>query len=203
MLVAGTALAGTATALATNSGYSRPETPSLLAQMLDAHGFGLLAGVALVREPNPTWAAGAAALIAALPTTATWEHAGSTSVPGLPAKPICDLVGFAPTEADLGQLGPVLESLGFVALGEFGIPGRRFFRLHSGGSDYAHLHTYVAGHSDGANVLAFRDALRADGPLREAYAATKFAALAGSPGNRDAYTAAKAPFIQGQLQRNR
>ncbi len=134
--------------------------------MLDAHGFGILAGVDLVREPNPRWAANAATLIAALPSTASGEHAGSTSVPGLPAKPICDLVGFSPTEAELVRLGTVLESLGFISLGEFGIPGRSFFRLHADGSDYAHLHTYVAGHPDGASALAFRDALRDDARLR-------------------------------------
>lgn len=175
----------------------------MLAALLGTHGFGLPAGLAVVRDPAPAWAAGAEALIARLPPDLSWEHAGSTAVPGLPAMPICDLVGLAPSEQVLAALVPALEALGFLALGEFGIPGRSFFRLRSGGLDYAHLHTYVAGHPDAASVLAFRDALRLDTALRDAYAATKFAALAALPQNRDAYTAAKAPFIRNQLQRGR
>ncbi len=175
----------------------------MLAALLGTHGFGLPAGLAVVRDPSAEWAAGAEALIAALPPALSWQHAGSTAVPGLPAKPICDLVGLAPTEQVLAELVAPLEALGFLALGEFGIPGRSFFRLRREGVDYAHLHPYVTGHPDAESVLAFRDALRRDTALRDAYAATKFAALAAHPQSRDAYTAAKAPFIRNQLQRGR
>lgn len=99
------------------------------------------------------------------------EHVGSTSVPGLAAKPIidCDIVVAAkdvPTAAD------VLIGLGFAPLGELGIPQRWAFREPP---PLAGTNTYVV--VDGSlslrNHLAVRDTLRADADLRDRYAAVK------------------------------
>lgn len=99
------------------------------------------------------------------------EHVGSTSVPGLAAKPVidCDIVVAAP---DVDAAGNVLVGLGFRPLGELGIPQRWAFKEPA---ELAGTNTYVT--VDGClslrNHLAVRDALRADDVLRDEYAAVK------------------------------
>ncbi len=99
------------------------------------------------------------------------EHVGSTSVPGLAAKPIidCDIVVDA---AHVEEASEVLVRLGFRPLGELGIPLRWAFiepeRLRG-------TNTYVAveGSLSLRNHLAVRDILRRDPVLRDEYSAVK------------------------------
>ena len=58
------------------------------------------------------------------------HHIGSTSVPGLSAKPVIDILVEVNGLADVDTRTPAVESLGYEAKGEFGIPGRRYFRRH-------------------------------------------------------------------------
>ena len=99
------------------------------------------------------------------------EHVGSTSVPGLAAKPIidCDIVvreGYAEAASN------VLMSLGFTPLGELGIPQRWAFKEPA---RLTGTNTYVT--VDGClslrNHLAVRHVLRIDAALRDEYAAVK------------------------------
>lgn len=99
------------------------------------------------------------------------EHVGSTSVPGLAAKPVidCDIV----VAAD--QVEPatsVLVGLGFAPLGELGIPQRWAFRAPE---RLARTNTYVVveGSLSLRNHLAVRDVLRSDAALRDEYSAVK------------------------------
>lgn len=176
------------------------DLPALLA----AHGFGMPAdGVTLV-APVPAWAAGGAALVAALPGPADWHHVGSTAVPGLPAKPIVDVVGAVPVGVPLDTLEGPLVSLGFLWLGEYGIPGRRFARLRAAGPaaewfDYAHLHLFAADTPRVRAMIGFRDGLRRDPAARDAYAALKAASAAAFAADRDAYTESKSTFISDRL----
>jgi GrpB-like predicted nucleotidyltransferase (UPF0157 family) len=99
------------------------------------------------------------------------EHVGSTSVPGLAAKPVidCDIVV---AEKDVAAATGVLISLGFSPLGELGIPERWAFKEPA---RLAGTNTYVI--VDGSlslrNHLAVRDTLRARPKLRDRYAAEK------------------------------
>lgn len=99
------------------------------------------------------------------------EHVGSTSVPGLAAKPVidCDIVVEA---GQVAAASAVLESLGFEPRGELGIPQRWAFwepeRLVG-----TNTYVVVAGSLALRNHLAVRETLRADAALREEYAATK------------------------------
>jgi GrpB-like predicted nucleotidyltransferase (UPF0157 family) len=99
------------------------------------------------------------------------EHVGSTSVPGLAAKPVvdCDIVVEGQHVEDACA---VLIRLGFVPLGELGIPQRWAFKEPAG---WPRTHTYVV--VDGAlslrNHLAVRDVLRSDRALRDEYAEVK------------------------------
>lgn len=99
------------------------------------------------------------------------EHVGSTSVPGLAAKPVidCDIIVAGP---DVPAASRVLETLGFTPLGELGIPMRWAFAAPE---RFGRTSTYVV--ADGSlslrNHLAVRDTLRADPALRAEYAAVK------------------------------
>jgi GrpB-like predicted nucleotidyltransferase (UPF0157 family) len=138
-----------------------------------------LCDVITVAEYDPGWAErfeglrreyGAAMAAAGVPVIAI-EHVGSTSVPGLAAKPIidCDIVV---AERDVDAAARVLTGLGFRPLGELGIPLRWAFKEPE---RLAGTNTYVI--VDGSlalrNHLAVRDTLRADPGLREEYAEVK------------------------------
>ena len=135
----------------------------------------------------------AAAMAAAGVPVVAIEHVGSTSVPGLAAKPIidCDIVVAL---ADVAAASNVLMSLGFTPLGDLGIPLRWAFKEPA---RLAGTNTYVIveGSLSLRNHLGLRDVLRADARLREEYAATKRAAGARAA-NIDEYGQAKSAVIQ-------
>ena len=129
---------------------------------------------------------------AAVPVVAI-EHVGSTSVPGLAAKPVidCDIVV---AEAHVTAASNVLMSLGFAPLGELGIPLRWAFKEPARLSG---TNTYVV--VDGClslrNHLAVRDVLRDNPDLRDEYAAVKRNAGARAA-NIDEYGQAKTFMVQ-------
>jgi len=152
--------------------------------------------------PDPDWPAKAQAEIdhwfAAAPNGLRHiHHIGSTSVPGLPAKPILDLMPiFEPGTCDAAR--PVLEQLGYEWCGDFGLPGRRYLRRDDpdSGQRLFQVHCYEAGHADIRRHLAFRDALRANAPLRVGYTSIKAHCAARHPGDPQGYGACKSDWIR-------
>jgi GrpB-like predicted nucleotidyltransferase (UPF0157 family) len=138
----------------------------------------------------------AAALESANVPVVAIEHVGSTSVPGLAAKPVID-VDVVVHGDDVGAAADVLVALGFTPRGELGIPDRWAFDEPS---RLAGTNTYVV--VDGSlslrNHLAVRDTLRADPGLREEYAAVKRRVAATAP-DLPAYGAGKDATIQRVL----
>lgn len=130
------------------------------------------------------------------------EHVGSTAVPGLPAKPIIDMMvavrslDVAP-EIDL-TLRPAGWHLVPPELDQR--PWRRFFVKVVNGHRDSHLHVMVAGDSRWTGQIVFRDRLRADAELRDEYARLKLAAAQRHGDDREAYTADKAGFIRDVLR---
>jgi GrpB-like predicted nucleotidyltransferase (UPF0157 family) len=120
------------------------------------------------------------------------EHIGSTSVPGLCAKPIVDvMVGLRRLELSAGQIAS-MEGLGYEYLGEYGLSGRLFFRKQT---RTHHVHVVEHGGPHWERQLLFRDALRSDADERRRYAEFKRRLVAeGHP--RDVYTELKTPFIR-------
>jgi GrpB-like predicted nucleotidyltransferase (UPF0157 family) len=121
------------------------------------------------------------------------EHVGSTSVPGLAAKPVidCDIVV---READVAAASDVLVSLGFTPLGELGIPQRWAFKEPARLSG-TNTYVIVAGCLSLRNHLAVRGVLRADAALRDEYAAVKRQAGARAA-DIDEYGQAKSGIVQ-------
>jgi GrpB-like predicted nucleotidyltransferase (UPF0157 family) len=99
------------------------------------------------------------------------EHAGSTSVPGLPAKPIIDMVLEVPNSADEPAYVPALEAGGYAL--HIREPDWFEHRLFKGPDTNVNLHTFSAGCPETDRMLLFRDWLRADAADRDHYAATK------------------------------
>lgn len=88
------------------------------------------------------------------------HHIGSTSVPGLSAKPIIDMLIETPSLEIFDKHSAAIETLGYEGLGEMGIPGRRYFR--KGGENRTHqIHAFATGDRGLPRHLAFRDYLRA------------------------------------------
>ena len=124
------------------------------------------------------------------------EHVGSTSVPGLPAKPIVDIL--APVKS-LGQAQHAVAPLqadGWLFWPE---DPCRYYRLWflrpQPEARTHHLHVIEHDHPQARAVLAFRDALRADPGLRAGYADLKRQLAREHRDNRNAYTNAKADFV--------
>ena len=125
------------------------------------------------------------------------EHYGSTSVVGLRAKPIVDiLLGVEPLDAWIKCKGP-LESLGYDYVENAGVPGHFIFGRGRDRSERTHLvHVVEFEGESWRSSLAFRDALRAHESLRVAYARMKEQAVASAPQGRAKYNEAKQSFIE-------
>ncbi len=153
---------------------------------------------------DPGWAELAATLATDLDRRcAPWldgevEHVGSTAIPGLPAKPIVDLMApvrhLAETPAADSPLSVAGWELVPPALDER--PWRRFYVQPEGDRRVAHLHLVERGHARWREVVTFRDALLVDAALAAEYAAIKREAAVRFGEDREAYTAAKSSFIQ-------
>jgi len=99
------------------------------------------------------------------------EHAGSTSVPGLPAKPIIDMVLAVADSSDEDAYVPPLEAAGYIL--RIREPDWYQHRLFRGTDPSVNLHTFTAGSHEIRRMLAFRDWLRTHDEERELYLATK------------------------------
>jgi GrpB-like predicted nucleotidyltransferase (UPF0157 family) len=99
------------------------------------------------------------------------EHAGSTSVPGLPAKPIIDIVLEVQDSSDEAAYVPDLEDGGYVLT----IREPEWFehRVFKGPDTNVNLHVFSAGCDETDRMVLFRDWLREHRADRDHYAAAK------------------------------
>ncbi len=125
------------------------------------------------------------------------HHIGSTSVPGLAAKPLIDMLPELHDGDDGPRLAPMLEPLGFVYFGAYGIEGRHFYRRKAAVD--VNVHMFETGHIEIERHLVFRDALRTDGDLRAAYQTLKEDLAARFPNDVDSYAKSKSDFIEAVL----
>lgn len=158
--------------------------------------------------PNPDWprrfAEEAARLRTIIPEDLLidLEHIGSTAIPGMPAKPVIDILATV-TDLDAASarlVGP-LEAAGYAFWAENPDADRLFFvkglppsaprRTH-------HLHIMEPG-PGALRHIAFRDHLRADPADAARYAALKTGLAARFADDREAYTEAKGAFVAGIL----
>lgn len=128
------------------------------------------------------------------------EHIGSTSVPGLCAKPVIDImVGVRDLSGTMGRL-KVLEELGYLHVPGDG-DGERIF-LRKGTPRTHHVHIVVYGGSEWDQHVRFREMLRNDPDLRERYASLKRESAKRYRGDRQAYVDSKNEIISSALRTN-
>jgi GrpB-like predicted nucleotidyltransferase (UPF0157 family) len=157
---------------------------------------------------DPAWSSRAHELAADLgPRLGRWldgriEHVGSTAVPGLSAKPVIDLiapVGSLDASAEADQA--LMEAGWHLVPPDLDLrPWRRMYVLPEGDRRIAHLHLVERTHPRWRDTLLFRDVLRRRPDLAEAYSRLKVRAAGAHGHDREAYTQAKATFVDGVLR---
>jgi GrpB-like predicted nucleotidyltransferase (UPF0157 family) len=144
-----------------------------------------------------------AAVVAALgDVAAEIEHVGSTSVPGLAAKPTIDLIIRLGSQGDLPAAIERLARLGYAHEGDLGVTGREAFATPPGYATHDH-HLYVCAPNwpGFGDQIAFRDYLRSHPSTARAYERLKRSLAARHGADRTGYTNAKAAFVGDVLAR--
>ena len=152
---------------------------------------------------DPVWAERfrreAGRIHAALGDDVRVEHIGSTSVPGLAAKPIVDILLVLDDPADKDSYLPALERAGY----ELRVREPDFWRhrmLRTPERD-VHVHVFPPASPEVERYLVFRDRLRAEPEERELYAATKRRLAARDWATMDHYAQAKTDVIEAIISR--
>jgi GrpB-like predicted nucleotidyltransferase (UPF0157 family) len=149
----------------------------------------------IIADYDPDWPAQfrarGAAMRAALGAVALRiDHIGSTSIPGLAAKPVIDIqIAVADRDALEAFRGP-LESLGYAWRSDNPEKTKRYFR-EGPGMPRTHIHVRELGSYHQQWPLLFRDFVRIDAPSRAEYEAEKRRLAARFGADRDGYTDAK------------
>jgi GrpB-like predicted nucleotidyltransferase (UPF0157 family) len=124
------------------------------------------------------------------------HHIGSTSVPGLAAKPIIDLLPLVRAIAAVDDLTPRFRDAGYRDWGEYGLPGRRYFTRDHGEVRTHNVHVYQFDHPEAERHLAFCAYLRHHEPARQEYEALKRAVYERHPADIEAYMDGKNAWIK-------
>jgi GrpB-like predicted nucleotidyltransferase (UPF0157 family) len=123
------------------------------------------------------------------------HHIGSTSVSGLSAKPIIDILVEVNEIRCLDDQVKHLEAIGYRGRGENGIPGRRYFE--KGADDRTHqIHAFKRGSYGAIRHLAFRDYLISYPQVAHAYALLKKQLAEACDNDIERYCDGKDRFIR-------
>lgn len=148
-------------------------------------------------ERFETWRGRLAGLLG--PVARRIEHVGSTSVPGLAAKPIVDIQVSVADVRDEDSYAPPCEAAGLQL--RFRDDQHRYFQPPPGQPRDVHVHVCQQGGEWERVHLLFRDYLRSSAEAREAYAAAKLEAAKAWADQSAAYTEAKSDVVLGILDR--
>jgi GrpB-like predicted nucleotidyltransferase (UPF0157 family) len=156
----------------------------------------------VVKPHDPHWfdlfrSESAVVARALAPHTCAIHHIGSTAIPTIHAKPIVDMLVEVSDIHAVDDRNPAMEAIGYVAMGEFGIAGRRYFRKNNEhGVRVFHVHAFATGSPEIDRHLAFRDYLLAHPEPAAEYSELKQALAAAHPDDIDAYMDGKDAFIK-------
>ncbi|MED1470964.1 GrpB family protein [Bacillus salipaludis] len=128
----------------------------------------------------------------------TFEHFGSTSVQGMKAKPVIDMMCIVKDIKKIDLFNDKMDSLGYDIAGEWGISGRRLFR--KGGENRTHhIHFYQSNNPQIERHLIFRDYLRSHHEEAAKYSRFKEELAHRFEQTRE-YSAAKRGFVKEMEQ---
>lgn len=125
----------------------------------------------------------------------TVHHFGSTAIPDIPAKPVIDILVEVCDIERIDGFNGSLAKMGYEAMGEFGINGRRFFRRHQDGRRTHHVHIYQVDNPEIARHLNFCDYMRAHPDEAAAYGRLKEQLARRFPEDMESYVAGKTDFV--------
>jgi GrpB-like predicted nucleotidyltransferase (UPF0157 family) len=129
------------------------------------------------------------------------RHIGSTSIPGIPAKPILDILAAVTMLADVEAFTQDLNKIGYEDKGDGGVPGRRFFVKGTEAKRTHHLNFCEMSSFFWRSHLAFCDYLERHPEIAREYSALKRGLADRFPNDRSAYTAGKEEFVRSILNR--
>lgn len=127
------------------------------------------------------------------------HHIGSTAVPGIKAKPIIDILIEVDDIERVDAYNTAMSELGYIAKGENGIDGRRYFRRGSDSHHTHHIHVYQTGHPEIGRHLDFRDYLIANPAVAQAYSRLKEELSRRYYTNPPGYTSSKNDFVEAAI----
>ncbi len=128
------------------------------------------------------------------------HHIGSTSVPGLSAKPVIDILPVVRDIARVDAYNSEMLAHGYEPRGELGLAGRRYFP--KGGNERTHhVHVYQIGHPDIFRHIAFRDYLRAHPDEAKPYGDLKEELAKRFPYDSGGYVEGKEALVQALEQK--
>ncbi len=132
------------------------------------------------------------------------DHVGSTSIPGLAAKPVIDIQVTVTSLQPLGAWTERLGPLGYVHHASPDDAAYPFFHRPATWPHTHHVHLCVAGSVIGRATLALRDYLRDHPELRDAYEQEKRRLarehVGDTPGRRESYATGKSPFLNPLIE---
>lgn len=155
----------------------------------------------IVEDPNPEWSMWFDAVCAYVSpfvgdAVLRIEHVGSTSIPGLSAKPIIDIDIVVAEERAIAPTVALIESAGYRWIGNLDVEGREAFEPPDEPKLPAHhLYLVVLDNRAHSDHWLFRDALMSDPDARDRYGSLKRANAALANGDADRYVALKAAFV--------
>jgi GrpB-like predicted nucleotidyltransferase (UPF0157 family) len=154
---------------------------------------------------DPAWpgefrAIGAGIRAALGPLALRIDHVGSTSVPGLDAKPVIDVQVSVEALEPRERFRVPLEALGYLHVPDNPELTKRFFKQRPG-ERQTHIHVRVQGTFDEQLNLLFRDFLRTHREAAREYAQVKWRLAEQFRNDREGYVRAKEPTVWGLLQR--
>ncbi|HYP26748.1 MAG TPA: GrpB family protein [Blastocatellia bacterium] len=125
------------------------------------------------------------------------HHIGSTAIPNIYAKPVIDLLVEVRDIAEVDGQSSAMESLGYEVMGEYGIPGRRYFRKDNQDGLRTHnIHAFEASSAQVERHLAFRDYMIAHPGDAQRYSELKRQLAEEHPQSPDGYMDGKDGFIK-------
>jgi GrpB-like predicted nucleotidyltransferase (UPF0157 family) len=125
------------------------------------------------------------------------HHIGSTAIPDIYAKPVIDFLVEVRDITEVDGRSPAMESLGYEVMGEYGIPGRRYFRKDNReGIRTHHIHAFEAGSAEVERHLSFRDYMIAHPVDAQRYSELKRKLAEEHTRSMDGYIDGKDDFIK-------
>jgi GrpB-like predicted nucleotidyltransferase (UPF0157 family) len=131
------------------------------------------------------------------------HHVGSTSIPGIMAKPIIDILPVVRSLADVDLIEHEFASRGYLYRGEHGLAERRYVvgLAEDGHEHRVHIHMFREAHGEIARLLSFRDFLRSQPVVAREYERVKVRLQALFASDRQRYQDGKSEFCETTLRR--